>query len=180
MRPFFWPWRIPKPLGKQITLRRYLLKLGPGSYERKQLQDKGPDQGGGQGDKDCKQRYNLLQFEVMISSLLPHTWWLFHLSHIFTYFSFTTFFPLSLPEPIRMRLVRCVRVRGILTAVSSLFQVRPLSSQLALAVLSPLSRPSAEMCPKSAFLRLRVLLPCSSQTEEPPRKSLSHFIHRLY
>ena len=107
--------------------------------------------GAGVGGKECKQWYSLLQFEVIISSLLPHTWLLFHLSHIFIYFSFITFFPLSLPEPIRMRLVRCVRVQGILTAVSSLFQVQRLGSQLALAVLSPLSCPSAAMSPKSAF-----------------------------
>ena len=89
-------------------------------------------------------------------------------------------FSLSLPDAIRMKRARCVRDQG---TVRSLFQVQHLGPQPASAVLSPLSYPSAEMSPKSAFPALCSrfsFLPCSSEAVEPLRKGLSHLICRVY
>lgn len=92
MRPFFWPWRIPKPVTSRSPWEGICWNWVQGAMKESSSKTRDQIKVGEQGGKDCKQWYNLLQFEVMISSLLPHTWWLFHLSHIFTYFSFLHLF----------------------------------------------------------------------------------------
>lgn len=155
--------------GKQIILERCLLKLCPVSCARA---DKEPDQRGpkcvSSGAPDLVWGYG--------DSWLSRPCGLFCSSPIVICFRLISVSPLSLPRPIRMKFVRCVRDQGPLPAPS-------LGPQLASAGLSPLFYPRAEMSPKSASPALGSrfsFLPCSPQAVEPLRKGLSHLIFRLY